>query len=110
MGFASALTMTLRENFGGALRTVRRFRKAPQEALDVVSSRTYVSSLERGLKSPTLDKIDSLAEALNVHPLTLVALTYLRSRTRSEQRAILEKVRSQLEELSKFEKKQRTEP
>ncbi|WP_170292650.1 helix-turn-helix domain-containing protein [Cupriavidus pauculus] len=95
--------MTLRENFGDALRTVRRLRKVPQEALDVASSRTYISSLERGLKSPTLDKIDSLANALNVHPLSLLALTYLKSCTRSERQAILAQVESQLEELSKVE-------
>lgn len=100
--------MTLRENFGDALRTVRRFRKVPQEALDVASSRTYVSSLERGLKSPTLDKIDSLADALNIHPLTLLALTYLRSCTRSERQAILAQVGLQLQELSKFEEEARS--
>jgi len=95
--------MTLKENFGSALRTVRRFRKVPQEALDVVSSRTYVSSLERGLKSPTLDKIDSIADALNVHPLTLVAFAYLRTRSQSEQQSILANVESQLRELQEFE-------
>ncbi|WP_238261898.1 helix-turn-helix domain-containing protein [Cupriavidus pauculus] len=95
--------MTLRQNFGSALRTVRRFRKVPQEALDVVSSRTYVSSLERGLKSPTLDKIDSIADALNVHPLTLVALAYLRTRSQTEQQSILANVESQLRELREFE-------
>jgi len=95
--------MTLRENFGSALRTVRRFRKVPQEALDVVSSRTYVSSLERGLKSPTLDKIDSIADALNVHPLTLVALAYLRTSSQTEQQSILANVESQLRELREFE-------
>lgn len=95
--------MTLKENFGSALRTVRRFRKVPQEALDVVSSRTYVSSLERGLKSPTLDKIDSIADALNVHPLTLVALAYLRTRSQTEQQSILANVESQLRELREFE-------
>lgn len=43
-----------------------------------MSERTYVSSLERGLKSPTLEKVADLAAALDVHPLTLLALTYVR--------------------------------
>ena len=47
-----------------------------QESLGEVSSRTYVSTLERGLKSPTLRKIDALAAALQVHPLTLIAMCY----------------------------------
>ena len=32
--------------------------------------------MERGLKLPTLGKIDSIARALDVHPLSLLALAY----------------------------------
>lgn len=46
----------------------------------MVSSRTYISSLERGLKVPTVNKVDSLASVLGIHPLTLLALSYLRRR------------------------------
>jgi transcriptional regulator with XRE-family HTH domain len=35
-----------------------------------------MSSLERGLKNPTLSKVDELCEVLQVHPLTLLALAY----------------------------------
>jgi transcriptional regulator with XRE-family HTH domain len=41
-----------------------------------VSSRTYVSALERGLKSPTLPKVDALSGVLGLHPLTPLALSY----------------------------------
>ena len=68
---------TNRSNFSGALRMARRAQALPQEAFDQVSSRTYVSSLERGLKQPTLQKVDELAEVLGIHPLTLVAMSYL---------------------------------
>lgn len=46
----------------------------------MVSSRTYISSLERGLKVPTVNKVDSLASVLGIHPLTLLALSYLKKR------------------------------
>ncbi|MGO4307335.1 helix-turn-helix domain-containing protein [Cupriavidus sp. RAF12] len=92
--------MTTKENFGLALRAVRRLRKVPQEALDQVSSRTYVSSLERGLKSPTLDKVNSIAEALDIHPLTLVAYTYLRQSSIADQQALLRRVQTELAELA----------
>lgn len=95
--------MTIRENFGLALRSVRRLRKVPQEALDQVSSRTYVSTLERGLKSPTLDKINSISEALNIHPLTLVAYTYLRQASLAEQQALLRRVEAELAELAAYD-------
>ena len=43
----------------------------------MVSSRTYISALERGLKQPTLRKVDQLATVLGLHPLTLLTLSYV---------------------------------
>ena len=63
-------------NFAQALRRVRMARGMSQEAFALESSRTYVSTLERGLKSPTLNKVDELARVLNVHPLTLLLAAY----------------------------------
>lgn len=64
--------------FGRALKGARKARGLTQEDFTDVSGRTYVSALERGLKSPTLEKISALAQALELHPLTLVALAYAR--------------------------------
>ena len=49
-------------SLGKALKTIRKARGLSQEAFSKVSSRTYLSSLERGL--------------MEVHPLTLLALAY----------------------------------
>jgi len=51
-------------------------RGLTQEDFGLVSSRTYLSGLERGLKSPTLGKLEQIASVMQVHPLTLLALTY----------------------------------
>lgn len=59
-----------------ALRRIRKARGLSQEAFSDVSSRTYLSSLERGLKSPTLNKIEDVCAVLDVHPLTLLVLAY----------------------------------
>lgn len=59
-----------------ALRHIRKARGLSQEAFSDVSSRTYLSSLERGLKSPTLNKLEELCDVLGVHPLTLLTLAY----------------------------------
>lgn len=59
-----------------ALKTVRKARGLSQEAFSDVSSRTYMSTLERDLKSPTLSKLAELCEVMDVHPLTLLALAY----------------------------------
>ena len=68
--------MTQKSSFAAALRTTRKARGLSQEAFSDVSSRTYLSSLERGLKSPTLNKVAELSAVLEVHPLTLLTLAY----------------------------------
>ncbi|HDL6904391.1 TPA: helix-turn-helix transcriptional regulator [Yersinia enterocolitica] len=68
--------MTAKYSFATALKTVRKARGLSQEAFSDVSSRTYMSTLERDLKSPTLKKLEELCEVLEVHPLTLLTLAY----------------------------------
>jgi len=68
--------MSRKNTFPAALKTVRKARGLSQEAFSDVSSRTYMSSLERGLKSPTLSKVAELCEVMDVHPLTLLTLAY----------------------------------
>ncbi|PKO77725.1 MAG: XRE family transcriptional regulator [Betaproteobacteria bacterium HGW-Betaproteobacteria-15] len=64
-------------HFSRALKRARSATGRTQEDFDVVSSRTYVSTLERGGKSPTLQKVDALAHVLGLHPLTLLTLAYV---------------------------------
>ncbi len=61
--------------FGKALRRVRKTKGLKLE--DFGTSRSYVGSVERGQYSPTLDKIDDIAQSLGVHPASLVIQTYL---------------------------------
>ncbi|AQY66458.1 helix-turn-helix domain-containing protein [Pseudomonas veronii] len=69
--------MELKQAFGSALKQLRSKRKLSQEDFSDVSSRTYLSTLERGLKSPTIEKVDELASVLDVHPLTILVGCYL---------------------------------
>lgn len=69
--------MELNIAFGKALQRLRKSRRKTQEDFAVVSSRTYLSTLERGLKSPTIDKVDDISNLMGIHPLTLLAATYL---------------------------------
>lgn len=68
--------MNLRQSLATAIRTVRKHKGLTQEDFGVVSSRTYMSSLERGLKSPTVDKLEEIAGVLNVHPATILLMAY----------------------------------
>lgn len=69
--------MELKQAFGLALRRFRLSKGLSQEDFSIVSSRTYLSSLERGRKSPTIEKVEDLACRLDIHALTILASSYL---------------------------------
>lgn len=45
--------------------------------MTVVSSRTFVSAIERGVKSPTIEKLSDIASALSVDAATIVVVASL---------------------------------
>jgi transcriptional regulator with XRE-family HTH domain len=92
--------MTSKNSFPAALKTVRKARGLSQEAFSDVSSRTYMSSLERGLKSPTLSKVAELCEVMDVHPLTLLTLAYVGDSAHQADE-LLARVRQELEAVLK---------
>ncbi|MCF7202519.1 helix-turn-helix domain-containing protein [Pseudomonas oligotrophica] len=92
--------MELRKAFGQALKRTRTSHGLTQEDFSEVSSRTYLSTLERGLKSPTLDKLDEIAAVMDVHPVSLLLYTYALQRPDQSIDEILRRVRKDLSELS----------
>ena len=83
-----------------ALKIVRKARGLSQEAFSDVSSRTYMSTLERDLKSPTLHKLAELCEVMEIHPLTLLTLAYAGDDLQQVDQ-LLAQVRQQLETVTK---------
>jgi transcriptional regulator with XRE-family HTH domain len=83
-------------NFAKAIRLIRKSKGMSQEEFGVLSSRTYVSALERGMKSPTLSKVDALAEVMDVHPLTLLALAYSETHDQEAVVKLLERIASEI--------------
>ncbi|RII76797.1 helix-turn-helix domain-containing protein [Pseudomonas monteilii] len=67
--------MTLKSSFATVLRAIRSKRNITQRQFADATSRTYLSKLEGGRSSITLDKLDQLSERLELSPLTLLALT-----------------------------------
>ncbi|ELY7129918.1 helix-turn-helix transcriptional regulator [Pseudomonas aeruginosa] len=88
--------MTAKHSLATAIRTIRKARGLSQEAFSDVSSRTYMSSLERDLKSPTMHKLTELCEVMDVHPLTLLTMAYAGDSTRKADQ-LLAQVRQELE-------------
>ncbi|MBY4592588.1 MULTISPECIES: helix-turn-helix domain-containing protein [Rhizobium] len=66
--------MEIRETFARNLRTLRQARKMSQEELAHRASvdRTYISSLERRVYSPSIEVLDRLAAVLGVEPADLL--------------------------------------
>lgn len=90
--------MELKQALAQALRSTRTSRGLTQEDLGDVSSRTYVSTLERGLKSPTLEKLVELAVRMDVHPLSLLTKAFLLAGEETDIEMLFARVRKDLEQ------------
>lgn len=78
--------MNIREIFARNLRKLRHEQGLSQEKLAHMAGidRTYVSSLERCVYSPTIDMVATLAEILGVPPMDLLKLTQDSGRSRTK--------------------------
>lgn len=66
-----------RKAFGKGLRMLRIARGLPQWAFAPVCAANHEGALERGAYAPSVEMVASLADVLNVHPLTLLAAMYV---------------------------------
>lgn len=67
--------MTLRTSFSTVLRALRAKRNISQRDFGDTASRTFLSKLEGGRASPTLDKLEQISQRLDLSPLSLLTLT-----------------------------------
>ncbi|MBO9355924.1 helix-turn-helix domain-containing protein [Bordetella petrii] len=84
-----------KQGIGQAIKMVRVTRGLSQEAFSDVSSRTYMSSVERGLKNPTWAKVVELCEVMQVHPATLAIVADTQDMDKAN--ALLARVRQELD-------------
>lgn len=94
--------MSIRLGLARGLRAARRMRGISQDGLGV-SSRTYLSALELGKQTPTLDKLDEIARAIGVHPLSVLSYAYAVGLTPQEVRELRRVVRSEIAGLKKYD-------
>lgn len=66
--------MAVREIFARNLKMARKIKGMSQEdlAFEAGIDRTYISSLERAVYSPTLDVVERLAKALEIDAFWLI--------------------------------------
>ena len=100
--FGRRLTdMQLKQAFAKALKLARKAQGLTQEDFSEVSSRTYMSTLERGIKSPTIEKIDLIAGAMQLHPVTIVSLAYLVQNQKITPEILMRQVADELNQIQK---------
>ena len=92
--------MPTKRSLPAALRMARKSRGLSQEGFSDISSRTYISSLERGTKNPTLSKITAICKVLAIHPLTLLTLSYTAGKE-PEVDALLARVKREISSLNR---------
>jgi len=87
--------MELNKALGQALKNARLRRGFTQEDFGAISSRTYISSLERGIKAVTVSKLTDIAQAMDVHPLSILVEGYILQSGESLD-VVLERIRAEL--------------
>ncbi|MFZ5960702.1 helix-turn-helix domain-containing protein [Pseudomonas knackmussii] len=90
------MRLVLKRALGAVLRAYRVKRNIPQEGMG--PSQSYTSKLEAGRWSPTLGKIEQMAEVLGVHPATIILAGYIKVEEKNVE-ALLSRIRSELEEI-----------
>ena len=91
--------MDIKKSLGLAIKQSRNAKKITQEDFSGISSRTYISTLERGLYSPTVEKVDAIAKVIGIHPLTLLTLSYLVDMNETDPTGLLSQVHVELSQL-----------
>ena len=91
--------MELKAALAISLKQARVARGFTQEAFSDVSSRTYMSALERGIKAPTIEKLEQLCGVMGIHMLSLLTLSYLQRNPDLTVQDLLRVVKLEVEEL-----------
>lgn len=86
-------------NFGRALQQLRTARGLTQEDLLMATSRRHMSRIEQGHQQPSIGTIESLAESLQIHPLSLVTAAYCPIGDSAAVQTLLQTVRADLASL-----------
>jgi transcriptional regulator with XRE-family HTH domain len=94
--------MEIKKAVGKAIKDVRNSKALNQEFFSVVSSTSHMSRVENGQYGATVEFIDKIATAMDVHPLTILTLSFLNANEGQNVSAIHDRVSKELLELKVF--------
>lgn len=87
--------MDLNRALGRALRELRQSKGLSQESIG--SSQSFISDVERGIKTLSVEKLEEFAVNIGVHPVTLLTKCYLIKNNDPSADALLTSVLNELE-------------
>ncbi|MBC8999205.1 helix-turn-helix transcriptional regulator [Pseudomonas sp. N40(2020)] len=91
------MRLELKRAIGTSIKSYRLKRNIPQESLG--PSQPYISSLEAGRGSASIDKIEQIADVLGVHPMSIIFAGYLTSNETANKEQLFERIRIELAEI-----------
>lgn len=87
----------LKQALGEVLKSYRLKRNLSQEGMG--PSQTYISNIERGRWSASLDKVEQMSQVLGVHPASIIIAGYLNAEDSKNADELLERIRNELKEI-----------
>lgn len=87
----------LKRALGAVLKSFRLKRDFSQESMG--PSQAYISNLERGQWSPSLDKIEQMSDVLGVHPASVIVASYLSIEDGLDIEELLDRIRHEIQEI-----------
>ncbi len=91
------MRLELKRAIGTSIKSYRLKRDVSQESLG--PSQPYISNLEAGRGSASLDKIEQMADVLGVHPISIIFAGYLISNDDGNKDQLIERIRIELAEI-----------
>lgn len=92
--------MELKKAVGKAIKDVRNSKGLRQEFFSDVSSSSHISRVESGQYGATIEFIEKIAGAMDIHPLTLLTLSFLNVNDEQDAASLQQVVLKELAELS----------
>ncbi|SEE73233.1 helix-turn-helix domain-containing protein [Pseudomonas coleopterorum] len=90
--------MSLRESFGAVLQLLRTRKGLTQSDISKTVAQSHVSQLETAKTSPTVEVISDLASALDIQPMSLLALAHASHKRKTAREMLMESI-AELHEL-----------
>lgn len=91
------MRLELKRAIGTSIKAYRLKRDISQESLG--PSQPYISNLEAGRGSASLEKIEQMADILGVHPISIIFAGYLTSNKDADKDQLFERIRIELSEI-----------